>query len=93
MEDTIVGDNPKCSQGSVHTMASDMAEEKSLERHVIKRLQTAMSLASDSEDEPGMADKLSSRNSAPSFEDLKSNTVSACHEIKSVVLVAVRLAL
>lgn len=74
---------PVFKNNSIHAMASDMTEEKSVERHVLKRIQTAMSLASDSEDEPGMADKLSS-HSAPSFEDLKSNTVSACRKTKFV---------
>lgn len=57
----------------------EVPEEKAaVDKHVLKRLSTAMSLASDSEDEPGLvlAEKLSSRNSAPSFEDLKLNTVS-----------------
>lgn len=57
---------------------SEMPEERAVDKHVLKRLSTALSLASDSEDEPGIssAEKLSSRNSAPSFEDLKLNTVS-----------------
>lgn len=57
---------------------ADLPDERLTDKHTLKRLSTAMSLASDSEDEPVMSDKLSSRNSAPSFEDLKLNTVSAC---------------
>lgn len=60
----------------------DVSEEKPLHKRILlKRLPTNMSLASDSEEEPGMAEKLSSRNSAPSFEDLKMNTVSGCKGI------------
>lgn len=61
------------------TTIEEKGEEKAVDKHVFKRLSTAMSLASDSEEEPAVivtADKLSSRNSAPSFEDLKLNTVS-----------------
>lgn len=86
-EQRPLGDIVEVSQGtlplSVVTAATTMAtaevpEEKAIAKHDLKRLSTALSLASDSEDEPGLmaAEKLSSRNSAPSFEDLKLNTVS-----------------
>lgn len=74
--------SPVVEMSSANAQAADAtavaaADERPLDKHILlKRLPTAMSLASDSEDEPGMAEKLSSRNSAPCFEDLKLNTVS-----------------
>lgn len=78
-------DLQKDELSTMATSTIEVPEEKAVDKHVLKRLSTAMSLASDSEDEPGLvlAEKLSSRNSAPSFEDLKLNTVSdfgfRCH--------------
>lgn len=69
--------NPFEDQDTISEVAMASEEKVVLDKHVL-RLSTALSLASDSEDEPGIVtvDKLSSRNSAPIFEDLKLNTVS-----------------
>lgn len=69
--------NPFEDQDTISEVAMASEEKVGLDKHVL-RLSTALSLASDSEDEPGIVavDKLSSRNSAPIFEDLKLNTVS-----------------
>lgn len=69
--------NPFVDQDTATEVAMASEEKVGLDKHVL-RLSTALSLASDSEDEPAIVtlDKLSSRNSAPIFEDLKFNTVS-----------------
>ena len=59
-----------------HEMRASAVQDR--KKHVLSRLPTSMSLASDSEDEPGLmaAERFTSRGSVLSFDDLKLNTVS-----------------
>lgn len=85
--DFMQGEWTTTTPSSVPYVALEGAEEtqirQGLDKHVLKRLPTAMSLASDSEEEPGGLpvdnnNKLASSrySTAIIFENLKLNTVS-----------------